>query len=55
MSLPSTLQPHKTQKKRNRNAEIRKRYAAGESIVALAEVFGISKQRVYQIITGAAD
>jgi Mor family transcriptional regulator len=48
--LRSTLQPNKTQKKLIRNAEICKRHAAGDSIMALAKAFGISKQRVHQII-----
>src|SRR5258707_14968061 len=34
--LPSTLQPNKTPKQSERNAEIRRRYAAGESLVDLA-------------------
>ena len=49
--LPSALQPNKTQKQSERNLEIRQRHAAGETIRALAQAFGISKQRVHQIIT----
>ena len=48
--LPSTLQPNKTQKQSDRNVEIRQRHAAGETIRSLAQAFGISKQRVHQII-----
>ena len=33
-----------------RNREIRRRYAAGETMAALAAAFGVSKQRVHQII-----
>jgi hypothetical protein len=48
--LPSTLQPNKTQKQAERNLEIRQRHSAGETILALAQAFGISKQRVHQIV-----
>ena len=50
--LPEVLQPNQTQPKRTRNEEIRERYAAGETLIALAKDYGISKQRVHQIITG---
>jgi Mor family transcriptional regulator len=33
-----------------RNAEIRARHEKGESIATLAEVFGITEQRIWQII-----
>jgi Mor family transcriptional regulator len=33
-----------------RNIEIRARHKKGESIATLAEVFGISQQRVWQIL-----
>jgi hypothetical protein len=33
-----------------RNAEIRARHLKGESIATLAEVFGITQQRVWQIL-----
>ena len=33
-----------------RNAEIRARHQKGESIATLAEVFGITEQRVWQIL-----
>ena len=35
-----------------RNRRIRARYAKGETVVALAEAFGISQQRVSQILRG---
>ncbi len=35
------------------NAEIRVRHKRGESGVTLAEVFGISEQRVWQIVRGS--
>jgi Mor family transcriptional regulator len=41
-----------TPSKHARNAEIRARHRAGESLSALAGVFGISEQRVYQIVQG---
>jgi Mor family transcriptional regulator len=48
--------PHPVSKvtppKHVRNAEIRARHRAGESLSALAEVFGISEQRVHQIVQG---
>ena len=53
--LPQVLQPNQTQPKLARNDEIRKRYAAGETLVALAAEYCISKQRVQQIVTGSPD
>jgi hypothetical protein len=53
--LPSTLQPNKTQKQSDRNAIIRRRYAAGESLLDLATEFGLSKQRIHQIATDPDD
>jgi Mor family transcriptional regulator len=54
--LGIVLPPHPVSKvtpqKHIRNAEIRERYRAGESLSTLAEVFGISEQRVYQIVQG---
>ncbi|MCZ7554589.1 MAG: hypothetical protein M5U05_18760 [Anaerolineales bacterium] len=38
--------------KRERNVEIRARYAAGMSVPELARLFGISEQRVHQIVRG---
>ena len=49
--LPSTLQPNKTPKQSDRNAEIRRRYADGESLLDLANEYGLSKQRIHQIAT----
>lgn len=36
----------------NRNARIRERFALGEALSDLAREFGISPQRVYQIVRG---
>lgn len=41
-----------TPSKHERNRRIRERYAKGETVVSLAEVFGISQQRVSQILRG---
>jgi Mor family transcriptional regulator len=41
-----------TPSKHERNRRIRARYAQGETVVSLAEVFGISQQRVSQILRG---
>ena len=48
--LPLTLQPNRTQKQSNRNANIYRRHASGESLVDLASEYGISKQRIHQIV-----
>ena len=53
--LPQVLQPNQTQPKLVRNDDIRKRFGAGETLVALAAEYGISKQRVHQIVTGSQD
>jgi Mor family transcriptional regulator len=45
---PQNDLPSKTE----RNAEIRVRYEQGETVGELAAVFGISEQRVSQIIHG---
>jgi Mor family transcriptional regulator len=37
-------------RKGGRNAEIRARHKKGESIATLAKVFGITQQRVWQIL-----
>jgi Mor family transcriptional regulator len=54
--LGSVLPPHPVSKitpqKQARNAEIRSRHRVGESLSSLAEVFGISEQRVHQIVQG---
>jgi len=48
--LPQTPVSNSTSAKCARNAEIRARYKLGESRATLAEVFGISEQRVWQIL-----
>ena len=53
--LPEVLQPNQTQRKTLRNVEIRKRYVEGELIMTLAAEYGISKQRVHQIVTTGHD
>ncbi len=51
LSLPTSLRPYSTQKQVNRNEEIRQRYAAGESLGDLAKAYGLSKQRIHQIVS----
>jgi Mor family transcriptional regulator len=50
------LPPHPVSKvtppKHVRNAEIRARYRAGESLSNLAEAFGLTHQRIHQIVHG---
>jgi plasmid maintenance system antidote protein VapI len=41
-----------TPSKPTRNQEIRERYTKGETVVDLAAAFGISQQRVSQILQG---
>jgi hypothetical protein len=41
-----------TPTKQRRNTEIRARYAAGDTVEHLARLFGISPQRVSQIVRG---
>ena len=50
--LPTSPVSDGTPKKRARNAEIRARHQQGESTATLADVFGISEQRVSQILRG---
>jgi len=50
--LPQTPISNSTPAKCARNAEIRARYKRGESRATLAEVFGITEQRIHQIIRG---
>jgi len=50
--LPQQPVSHITSAKRERNEEIRHRQRRGESLASLAEVFGISEQRVSQIVRG---
>ncbi len=51
-SLPTSPVSDGTPKKYDRNAKIRTRHQQGESVATLANVFGISKQRVSQILRG---
>jgi Mor family transcriptional regulator len=41
-----------TPTKHERNREIRRRHQQGESLSSLAQGFGITEQRVYQIVQG---
>jgi hypothetical protein len=50
--LPTAPVSDGTPKKCGRNAEIRARHQQGESVATLADVFGISEQRVSQILRG---
>ena len=50
--FPTEPQNDLVPEKAERNAEIRARYKAGESVSELAAAFGISEQRVSQIIHG---
>jgi len=50
--LPSHPVTDGTTAKHMRNEEIRHRHRRGESLASLAEVFGISEQRVSQIVRG---
>ena len=36
--------------KQYRNQELRERYAAGETLAELAEDYGISEQRIHEIV-----
>jgi Mor family transcriptional regulator len=50
--LPQSPVSDGTSPKCARNAQIRTRHEKGESIATLAEVFGITEQRVWQILNG---
>jgi hypothetical protein len=50
LSFPQSPISDGTSPKRARNAEIRARRQKGETIAALAEVFGITEQRIWQIL-----
>jgi Mor family transcriptional regulator len=50
--LPTSPVSNGTPKKCDRNADIRARHQQGETVATLAEVFGISEQRVSQILRG---
>jgi hypothetical protein len=49
---PTEPQNDLVPEKAHRNAEIRSRYEAGETGASIAQVFGISEQRVNQIVRG---
>lgn len=48
--LPQSPVSDGTLPKCKRNAEIRERHQKGESIATLSEVFGITEQRIWQIL-----
>ena len=50
--IPQKPVSDRTPRKLSRNEQIRQRYADGETIPQLAQAFGISNQRVHQIIHG---
>jgi hypothetical protein len=50
MLLPGKPVSHHTPSKCERNEEIRLRHRRGESLSRLAEVFGLSEQRIWQIV-----
>jgi Mor family transcriptional regulator len=50
INLPRSPVSDGTTPKCARNAEIRARHEKGESIATLAEVFGITEQRIWQIL-----
>ncbi len=52
LSAPASPRTDHTPTKYSRNEEIRARYAAGEAIGHLAQLFDISEQRISQIIQG---
>jgi len=50
--LPKHPKSRKTLKQTERNNAIRARYAEGVSVHELAKEFGISQQRIHQILRG---
>ena len=50
--IPTRPVPNRKPRKHRRNEEIRSRYKAGETLEQLAAEYGISFQRVQQIIKG---
>src|SRR5260221_7682949 len=50
LAMPTVPLSDKTPHKLTRNDEIRRGFASGESTEGLARYYGISRQRVYQII-----
>ena len=51
-NAPAAARYFKDTTQTDRNQEIRRRYAEGESVPSLALAFGISQQRVHQILQG---
>jgi len=51
-SLQSKPRNYKAPRREERNQAIRSRFAQGENTIDLANAFGISRKRVYQIIHG---
>lgn len=50
--LTRTPVSNTTPSKYDRNDEIRLRRLQGETLISLADVFGLSEQRVWQIVNG---
>ena len=50
--LTQTPVSNTTPGKRDRNDEIRLRHLQGETLISLADLFGLSEQRVWQIVHG---
>jgi hypothetical protein len=50
--VPASARYFKDTIQKDRNQEIRRRYTEGESVPSLALAFGISQQRVHQILQG---
>jgi hypothetical protein len=50
MLLPHKPVSHRTLANCERNEEIRRRHQRGESLSTLADVFGLSEQRIWQIV-----
>ena len=50
MLLPQKPISRMTPTKCERNEEIRRRHQQGETLISLAEVFGLSENRVWQIV-----
>ena len=48
--LPSSPITRRIVAKRYRNQEIRERYALGETLAEIAEDYGISEQRIHEIV-----
>ena len=52
LPIPASPMSLKIKEKKERNVAIRQRFAEGETLTELAAAFGISQQRVHQIIYG---